>query len=326
MKSPLKFFFHLIKNYSKKKYENKLFISLNKLKILEKDFFITLVDIGAAGKIEPRWKSISRHLNYIGFEPDIRSRKSLKNDSGCNSYVIYPNAVWHKKTKLKINLTKNPKVSSFYKPNFNLINLFPIPERYQIDTTVNIDSVTLDSLKIPSLDFIKIDVQGGELNVLKGSKESLNKCFGLKIEVEFIELYNDQPLFGDVSNFLREKNFQFIDFINLCRWERSEHNGFGQCIFGDALFLKSPEYMISKYRGNYTLFYKYLAICLLYNRFDLIDRLVFLSDDNFKKIIEPFIKSLNYFKRKFKRLKLFNKITNNLLQIFYKNSRSFIEY
>jgi hypothetical protein len=35
---------------------------------------INLLDIGAAGGIEPRWKKISRKINYFGFEPDERAR------------------------------------------------------------------------------------------------------------------------------------------------------------------------------------------------------------------------------------------------------------
>ncbi len=34
--------------------------------------------------------------------------------------------------------------------------------------------ITLDSLKLPTLDFIKIDVEGNELNVLKGGYQTLN--------------------------------------------------------------------------------------------------------------------------------------------------------
>ena len=39
---------------------------------------ITLVDVGAAGDIEPRWKKIEQHLEYFGFEPDARSLQRLE--------------------------------------------------------------------------------------------------------------------------------------------------------------------------------------------------------------------------------------------------------
>ena len=326
MKFILKKTFTVIKNYREKSYENNLFKALNTLKSVCEDYDITLIDICAAGEIEPRWKSISKHLNYIGFEPDERSRKLMKNNSNCYKYFIYPNAVWEKKTKININFTKGPQVSSFYPPNANFTNLFPNPERFDVNDVISIDSVALDSFEISNLDFIKIDIQGGELNVLKGAKESLNSTIGLEIEVEFLELYKDQPLYGDLVNFLKTKDFEFIDFVNLCRWERKEHNGFGQCVFGDALFLKSPEFMILKYNNDYLMLSKYLGICLVYNRHDLIDRLIELSDKKFKDSIKPFVKSITYFKNKYKNLKFFNKVFNIFLQLFFKNTKSFIQY
>ena len=47
----------------------------NTLKSLPNNGEITLIDIGAAGDIEPRWKPFEEFLNYIGLEPDERSRK-----------------------------------------------------------------------------------------------------------------------------------------------------------------------------------------------------------------------------------------------------------
>ena len=326
MKFILKKIFYFIRNYKEKNFQNNLFKTLNNLKYIHKDFALTLIDIGAAGDIEPRWKSISRHLNYIGFEPDERSRKLLKNNNNCNGYYIYPNAVWDKNTKININFTMGPQVSSFYSPNFNFTNLFPKPERFDIKEVISVDSVTIDSLKIPEMDFIKIDIQGGELNVLKGAKKSLKKTIGLEIEVEFIELYKEQPLFGDLTKFLKSKNLEFIDFVNLCRWERTGHNGFGQCVFGDALFLKTPEFMIENHKFDYLILSKYLGICLLYNRYDLIERLIYLSDNKLKLKLDSFSKSIIPFKKRHKKLIFYNKLINALLQIFSNNTKSFIHY
>jgi len=86
MKFILKKILTVIKKYREKSYDNNLFKALNSLKTINKDFNITLIDIGAAGEIEPRWKSMSRHLNYIGFEPDERSRKLMKNNTNCYKY------------------------------------------------------------------------------------------------------------------------------------------------------------------------------------------------------------------------------------------------
>ena len=327
MSSLLKKIFRPVKNYQEKIYENHLFSALGKFKNTCNNFSITLIDIGAAGDIEPRWKSISSHLNYIGFEPDERSSKELINNNNFNSWVMHPNVLWDIKANININLTNKPQCSSIYAPNYDFTNLFPDPERFLINNTISLEAVKLDSLKIPNIDFIKLDIQGAELNVLKGANESLNNCLGLEVEVEFLQLYKGQPLYGEIVDFLKTKDFEFIDFVNLYRWERKEHNNFGQCIFADGLFLKTPEFIIHKHRNDTMMLYKYLGICLIYNRLDLIDRLIELSDEKFKMDIKPFLKSIKYFRNKQKKLKYFIKIIDSILGFFfYKNTRAHIIY
>ena len=43
----------------------------------------------------------------------------------------------------------------------------------------------------------------------------------------------------------------------------------GQCIWGDSIFLRTPEYILNNFK-NIEIFKKYILICLLYNKFDLI--------------------------------------------------------
>ena len=90
---------------------------------------------------------------------------------------------------------------------------------------------------------------------------------------------NAQPLFGDVIVFLADHGFEFIDFISLHRWERDAFNGLGQCMIGDALFLRTPEKFLEQCPVKKSVS-SYLAILLLYRRFDLIDKtLLVLSAD-----------------------------------------------
>jgi len=40
---------------------------------------------------------------------------------------------------------------------------------------------------------------------------TLNNVVGIEVEVEFSELYEKQPLFNDVDNFIRDKGFELFD-------------------------------------------------------------------------------------------------------------------
>lgn len=259
---------------------------------------ITLIDIGAAGDIEPRWKAVEQNLNYIGFEPDKRSRALLqKKKNSCREYSLYPYAVWENDGNIDFNLCKKPEVSSAFEPNLPFTNLFPDARRFDIVKNFEIQSERLDNINIDNPDFMKLDIQGGELNALRGGDSTLCNLFGLEIEVEFLPIYINQPLFGDIAKFLSSYNFEFIDFVNLCRWERGAHQGYGQCVFGDALFLKTPELIMQEKLSDQRIS-SYLAILFLYKRFDLIDKMFEyftpsqkIAFNDFKIALKPLHKS-----------------------------------
>ena len=245
---------------------------LKSINVLPHNGLVTLYDIGAAGGIEPRWKAFTPHLNYVGFEPDERSSKDLlnKTSSQCHSYNILQHAVWDSKTELELNLCASPGASSVYSPNIEFLKNFPQVERFDVVGTETVSVVPMDGLDLTNPDFIKLDIQGGELNALEGADKLLNDVLGLEIEVEFVELYTNQPLFGNVCEFLSKKGFEFIDFVNLCRWERAGFTAVGQCVFGDALFLRPPE-KIDYTDISVDKLSAYFSILLIYRRFDLID-------------------------------------------------------
>ena len=127
-------------------------------------------------------------------------------------------------------------------------------------------------------DFIKIDTQGTELDIMCGGDTLLDSpIIGLEVEVEFIQLYEEQYLFGDVCTHLKNKGYEFFSFVNICRWERERERFtlFGQAVFGDGLFLRSPEVFaqilsslpIDTARSKAK---KYIAIVSLYDHLDLL--------------------------------------------------------
>lgn len=55
---------------------------------------------------------------------------------------------------------------------------------------------------------LKIDVQGGELGVLRGAERSLQHVDAVLVECSFVEFYDGQPLAHDVLDFLGEQGFR----------------------------------------------------------------------------------------------------------------------
>ena len=236
---------------------------------------LTLLDIGAAGGIEPRWEKVCGSLNYIGIEPDKRSNPELNQISRPKKTYILNSFAWNKEEDVEFNLCRKPQASSVYQPNTKLLDRYPDAERFEIIKKETLKAEPLcKKLSSHKIDFLKLDIQGGELNALQGLDDKLSDCLGVEIEVEFSELYKSQPLFSEVNNFLLERGFYFSDFTSLIRWERDSHKGYGRCVFGDGLWLRELDNLALKTDEEYL---KYAAICSLYGKLDeAIESLLFV--------------------------------------------------
>lgn len=271
---------------------------------------LTLIDIGAAGDIELRWKRVNGLLNYIGFEPDDRSYAELRNKlNKCRKYEVHKTALWSSKREINFHLCRGWQQSSHFQPNYDLVNKFPQKERFDVEKVGKFPAEPIDNLVQTKVDFIKIDTQGGELEILKGGKKTLDNVFGLELELGFAPIYTAQPLFKEIGDFLEKHDFIFVDFVSLRRWERHDINSsFGQLVFGDGLFMKSPEYISLTYMHDNAVINRYVAICCLYNRFDLVDTLA-----NLTKTVggnDTLWKSVNKLKRRANRFRKFHKVAN----------------
>ncbi len=100
--------------------------------------------------------------------------------------------------------------------------------------TVNVQVTTLDSYNFNNThNFLNMDVQGYELEVLKGSTQTLQNVQCILSEVNRAELYQDCCFVDDLDNFLKEYNF-----------ERVETNWLGNT-WGDAFYIKKSKHFNS---------------------------------------------------------------------------------
>lgn len=80
-----------------------------------------------------------------------------------------------------------------------------------------IDSVVLSEFEGRSPDFIKIDVQGYELEVLKGANNTLQNVKALLIEVNFLDIHVNVPLHASITSWLNDRGFVAFDVCGLTR-------------------------------------------------------------------------------------------------------------
>lgn len=249
---------------------------------------LVLVDVGASGGLELNWKPAEKYLHIIGFEPDGREFSKLEKSTDYSAKYLNI-GLYNKKTTLDFYLTRKQQTSSIFKPNRELLDKFPEAERFDIVGGAQFEADTLDNqfkvYNIDSADFIKVDAQGGELFILQGAIETIkNHIFGLEVEVEFTEVYENQPLFSDVDSFIRKEGFQLFD-IQRFYWKRSLGKRYGkvkgQLMFGNALYLRTPGHfkkVIDRMPDDIakkSKALKAISICLLYGYCDYALEILF---------------------------------------------------
>ena len=81
-----------------------------------------------------------------------------------------------------------------------------------------------DSEGVKHIDFLKIDTQGTELEILKGGQNILSTIRAISLEVEFNPIYLGQPVFAEVDQFLRSKGFVLWKLTNLVHYSKGHAN------------------------------------------------------------------------------------------------------
>ena len=282
------------------------------------DNTLHIIDIGASGGIDPKWNNLGMPIKGILFEPDPREYENLKLASD-NNLIVLNSALSDKPKKLEFNLCAKQMVSSVYTPNFDFLNLFPESSRFEIVKKIEVNADTLShQLKMNNIeivDFIKIDTQGYELSILKGGGQYIENSIGLEIEVEFEQIYEDQPLFGDVDSFMMDKGFALFD-LKRYFWKRKDCKGTGsqkgQLVFGDALYFKTPEAILKTSNITEGKVIRAIYIYLTYGYIDLSQ--VLLNQANSIGLLsDETIQSLNDIITKSKQKSFFDFIKNERL-------------
>ena len=168
---------------------------------------IKIVDVGAMslGEESDPYARLMKAVPFkvIGFEPVAREceRLNLGARPGC-SYLPYAVGDGTVQVFHECNV---PMTSSLLEPNEELLAMFhELRDVTRVVETRRVQTVRLDDVpEVKGADYLKLDVQGGELMVLQGATATLRDILVLHTEIEFLPMYRNQPLFSEIDAFLR---------------------------------------------------------------------------------------------------------------------------
>ncbi len=210
---------------------------------------ISVLDVGAmslGAGTEPYAPLVrAGKARVVGFEPDAAECEKLNRQFG-DTHQFHPHFIGDGGPATSYE-TNAAMTGSLFRPNKDLVEKFQnLHEVMTLKAEHPVETRRLDYIpEIGDVDFLKIDVQGSELSVFQGGETLLEGVSLIQTEVEFLELYEGQPLFAEVDQYLRGRGFQlhtFLGFGSRCLKPVIINNdpnaGIRQYLWTDAVYVR----------------------------------------------------------------------------------------
>lgn len=210
---------------------------------------ISIVDVGAMSEGQERYHHLlaSELAVVTGFEPNPEQFAQLQGRPGPYRYLPVFLGDGGGAT---FNITRYPGCCSLLRPDPAVIDLFTTisasaPDgNFEVLRSVAVETTRLDDLDDLRADYLKLDVQGSELEILRHGITKLTETLVIECEVEFLPLYRDQPLFCDIQSFLRDQGFVLHKLIDCAGRpfrpyrQANPHLPMSQLLWADAVFVR----------------------------------------------------------------------------------------
>lgn len=205
---------------------------------------LTILDIGAQplSYEEDPFAALVRGGNcrVIGFEP-LETGKSAR-ASADPSWNLVADFAGDGASRTFYETESSP-TSSLYEPNHDGIGDFTgLAEVCRVVSTRDVRTVRLDDVIQEPVHFLKLDVQGAELDVLRGAERLLRDVLVIHSEVEFYPIYQGQPLFDSIFRFLRDRGFELFDLPRQTKYSYQptlEHRE--RLLWSEAVFIPTRD-------------------------------------------------------------------------------------
>jgi FkbM family methyltransferase len=191
-------------------------------KIYTPESKLTIVDAGAhCGDSVQEFIELFPMSRVFAFEPDRKNFARLSERFAGNPSVQLINAaVGQRDGHVLLHKNNYDATHSLLPFNSQEINRWADANDFFESGTEEVDQVSLDgfcnSNGIRNIDILKLDIQGGEMMAFQGAEGKLaeQEIGSIFCEVEFRQLYENQPLFWDISSYLMSRKYHFMNIVS----------------------------------------------------------------------------------------------------------------
>jgi len=185
-----------------------------------------LVDIGAAGRLNPRWRPFARYSIGIAFDPDPREMGYIESaQRGYRKLIVVPRIATERDSdELDFHLAREPQCSSTLAPDTASVERFLIADYFTTKETTRLPATTLDrvltELKLPgagarpgatagtAVDWFKTDSQGTDLRLFESlGADRMARTRVAEFEPGIIDCYRGEDLLADVMKAMAGRGF-----------------------------------------------------------------------------------------------------------------------
>lgn len=185
-----------------------------------------------------------------GFEPEPQAFAALQAQAGPQTHFVqraigktgkgtfYPHRSTGLGSLLKID---KPSVTYLGRPGWH---------SNQGDG-IDMDLIAMDDIardELPRPDVLKMDIQGGELDVLETAHDTLRDAIAVIPEVRFAQMYQNEPMWAEIDLELRQQGFvlhkmaaiKSVPVGNSMRGAMKSNHLRNQMVDGDAIYIRDP--------------------------------------------------------------------------------------
>lgn len=210
-----------------------------------------IVDVGANPINDPLYANLLNmgYCEVWGFEPQEQAFQALMEASVPNTHFVQK------------AVGRTGKGMFYDHPESGLSSLYPIrkesvtylnhPGWHREEVTgTEVELTALDDMvEVPRTDVLKIDIQGGELDVIESGRDKLSEAICIITETRFYRMYEDEPMMAALDFEIHDQGFCFhtFEFTKKTLIRNSQRKRMGNPVFrrqmldGDAIYIRNPE-------------------------------------------------------------------------------------